>query len=177
MAEILSADERALQVLKTNRYFVLATVDEEGPWVAGLAFVPAASPPRLYFISRTWARHSKAIERNNRVAGVIYNSTASLLDVESIQFSGTCHRVTDKEELRIVLRGHPADKGDEPDNQALEKIFENPDLAAYCVTIKDAYVLDQTAWLNFEIDARESTDIYDVFITFLKSFEQESAKE
>lgn len=172
MSEIPAANERALQVLKSNRYFALSTIDQKGPWVAGLAFVPAASPPRLYWMSRNWARHSKAIEHDNRVAGVIFDSRATLLEVESIQFSGTGHKVTSAEELKIVLRGHPADNGDEPNEDAIKKILDDPDLSAYCVTIEEAFVLDQAAWMDYQIDARESTDIHEVFETFLKSFER-----
>jgi hypothetical protein len=109
------------------------------------------------------------------VAGVIFDSRATLVEVESIQFSGKCRRVIDEEELKIPLKGHPADNGDEPDSIAIHTLMEDPDLWAYCVTIEEAFVLDQAAWMNYKIDAREKTDIGQVFIDFIKSFEKNRA--
>lgn len=169
MTRIPPADERALSVLRQNRYFVLSTYDEDGPWTAALAFTPAL-PSCLYFVSRTWARHSKAIGFDNRVSGVIFDSRLPIEEVESIQFSGQCEEISDFERTRATLIGHPAENGETPEDRIVEDLLKDTDLAAYCVTIEDAYVLDQEAWLNSQIDAREPTDIKKVFSVFLASF-------
>lgn len=172
MTEILPAVERARNVLQKNRYFVLATNDERGPWAAALAFAPAL-PAKLFFISRTGARHSIAIENNSQVAGVIYDSTATIDDVECIQFSGRGRKVRDSHEARIALKGHPADKGEDPDDEAVRQLLNNPDEAAYCITIQDAYVLDQLTWQTQGIDAREPVQILDVFSNYFLSINSE----
>lgn len=147
------AQDRACEVLRRNKYLVLATNDEHGPWAAALAFTVV--PPRtLCFVSQTASRHGGAISAGSRVAGVMFDSTAPAEQVESIQFSGVAQETRDPERIRMVL----GLGGSEPESAEVERIANDPDVAMYEVTVEDAHVLDQTAWFEHGIDAREPVD-------------------
>ncbi len=144
---------RAARILAENDYLALSTVDEKGPWAAVVAY--STSPPCfLYFMSRKDSRHGRAIERDPRVAGVVYTSTAAPDDADSVQFSGTCEEVLEEGPARRFLEQttHLTDKS--PDEE-LAEFRADDDLRLYRVTVGDAYVLDQEKWIEQGIDARE----------------------
>lgn len=147
------ASDRARVVLSENKYMALATQDGSGPWAAALAFTLLA-PRSLCFVSQTASRHGRAIEDNGAVAGVIFDSSAAAEDVESIQFSGQAAVVSDPDRIREVLTAG----GGEADEAEVERIANNPAVALYEVQVSDAYVLDQAAWLERGIDAREPVE-------------------
>lgn len=60
----------ARAVTKDAYVMSLGTVDEKGVWVADLIYIPDENF-NLYWISMPNARHSQAIERNNKVACTI----------------------------------------------------------------------------------------------------------
>ncbi len=161
--------DRAIAVVRANRYLVLATVDQRGPWAAAVSFVSAA-PNRLYFVSRDWSRHGKAIREDGRVAGVIYDSRAAMEDVESVQFEGVCIELRgNEEETRLVLeRGAIRDKGAIPTADDVKQLANSADQRLYRVEIRESFVLDQQAWFTRGVDAREPVDIAAV----LGAFEQ-----
>lgn len=156
---IPSAHNRALKVLLESKYFVLSTNDKLGPWAAALGFRPLA-PCNLYFISQQKSRHSQAIDQNEDVAGVFYNSQASAADAESIQFSGKAYRVVDIAELENV---YP-----EMDSSEISLLLNNNSIkSAYCVNIIEAFVLDQNLYREKGIDGREFVDIKAVFEEYI----------
>jgi nitroimidazol reductase NimA-like FMN-containing flavoprotein (pyridoxamine 5'-phosphate oxidase superfamily) len=170
-AQIPPAIDRAVRVLRQNRYFVLATSDRNGPWAAALAYV-AAAPGRLYFVSRKSSRHASALRANPRVAGVIYDSTAATEDVESIQFSGHCLELENQQEetLLVLQRSARRDGGPIPTAEDVRSLCESEEQRVYRIAIEDAYVLDQTAWIERGEDAREPVDVDAVFASIESDF-------
>lgn len=158
--KIAPALDRAIAVIRSNRYFVLATLDEEGPWAAALTYVPV-SPNRLYFVSREWSRHSRAIRGDARVAGCISDSRAAAEEVESIQFAGRCVELRGKEdETAVVLqRASIRDKAPMPTSDDIRQLAHSTDQCVYRVEIEHAFVLDQNAWFTNGVDAREPVEI------------------
>ncbi len=141
---ILTAIERARSVLRANKYFALATIDENGPWVAVLAYT-IGKDNRLYFFSEKTSRHGQAILNGGAIAGVIYNSQCTADDAESLQFSGTGYLSHDKASLKEVMQ-----------NQAeIEIALQNSSTLLFAVKIEQAFVLDQKLYKEQGIDARE----------------------
>ena len=58
--------ELAREILEDGFLMSLGTIDEGGVWVADIIFVPEEW--ELYWVSMPDARHSKALERNPKVA-------------------------------------------------------------------------------------------------------------
>jgi nitroimidazol reductase NimA-like FMN-containing flavoprotein (pyridoxamine 5'-phosphate oxidase superfamily) len=143
---------RATNVLKATKYLTLATYDPEGPWAAALAYTLVA-PNRMYFVSQTASRHGRAVTDESAVAGVIYNSQASEADVESVQFSGVGRLVKNATRIRELMTA--GNGGQEPDETEVARLANDPTVGLFELVVADAYVLDQNAWVEKGIDARE----------------------
>ena len=81
------------QILERGYLLSLATVDAEGVWVADVIYT-FDDDLNIYWMSKPWRRHSRAIEEEkNFVAGTI-TLTAGPNDPEaSLQISGTAESV------------------------------------------------------------------------------------
>jgi hypothetical protein len=145
---------RAAEVLKATRYLVLATADEAGVWTAALAYT-LAGHDRFYFVSQTTSRHGAALAQQSAVAGVIFDSRADQDAVESIQFSGVGELVKDVERIRALLLAGGATTLDE---EEVRRLAQEPSIGLFEVVVGDAYVLDQVAWADRGVDAREVVD-------------------
>lgn len=161
---IAPASERGRQVLNQNKFFALATVDENGPWTACLAYT-VGPPACLYFFSERASRHGSAIlAGNTRVAGVIYDSRATPDEVESIQFSGRGEVAHDEASIRHVLEaGAKCDGNSPPTGEEVKAQLKKSSTLLFRITIEDAYVLDQALFASKGIDAREPVGVAEVF--------------
>ena len=149
-----AALERAKAVLQDNKYFVLATVDEDGPWAATLAHTIVGNC--LYFFSHTSSRHARAVIQGNcKIAGVIYNSQCTPDTAESLQFGGIIDIVQDRHSIVKFL-------SDEQSSE-VDKILQNQDTLLFRIKLENAYVLDQALYAEQGIDAREAVDIEQLF--------------
>ncbi|OKI32491.1 hypothetical protein A6A25_25555 [Saccharothrix sp. CB00851] len=136
----------------------LATTDDEGPWAAGIAFT-VIGLRELYFISQRSSRHGRAIAANGLAAGAIFNSTVAPDDVESVQFSAVCRDVgDDAEQIRRVLELSGTCAGEPASEEEVRRIENDPEKGVFILQIQDMYVLDQVAWAESQIDAREQVD-------------------
>lgn len=159
MSSIKPALERAKAVLSGNTYFALATQDENGPWVATLAYTIAA-PHGLYFFSQKTSRHGRAIlNGHEKVAGVIYDSRCTAEEAESLQFSGLGKCVHDREHIAAVLKAN----GSKVSDVQIDEALQSESTLLFCVTLNDAYVLDQKLFAAEGIDAREAVAVVDLF--------------
>lgn len=109
MNNMVDRRSRVIEVLKNTHLMSLATLDEGGIWVADVIFL-YDDDLNIYWISAPDTRHSKAILKNNKVAGTVTYSTKSKEPNFGIQFEGKAERL---EGLRIdliakhwVKRGH-----------------------------------------------------------------------
>jgi len=83
-----------VEVLKKGYLMSLATVDDGGVWVADVIYVHD-DDLNIYWMSDPDVRHSKAIEKNNHVAGTITVSGAGEEDL-GIQFEGTVEKIAEE---------------------------------------------------------------------------------
>lgn len=155
MSNMANRIERARNVLAHNRYLVLSTHDEEGPWAAALAFV-VVKPFGLAFVSPRDTRHSRAITSDHRVSGVIYDSTVDPAKAESLQFAGQASLLSDRDlEYQAAMEAFTTKSGAPPD---LSVPRDHP-RGIYLISLHTAYVLDQDAWTSENLDAREPIDV------------------
>ena len=159
-----AADVRARKVYAASKYFVLATQDAEGPWAAALAFTYLA-PNDLAFFSQRNSRHGAAIAAGAPVAGVFYDSNCTFEDVESIQFSGRGMLAHDRDTIRSVLEAGRTAEAPAVTDEDVDAEYRKTDGAYYRITIEKAWVLDQRAFSENGIDAREAVDVAAMFST------------
>lgn len=149
-----SALNRAQTVLSGNQYFVLATHDAQGPWVAALAYTPIA-PNYLYFFSEKTSRHGQAILNGNPIAGVIYDSRCSAEEAESLQFSGKGELAHNYANISEVL-------GNQATEEQIQRALQNTSTLLFRVSIDEAFVLDQKLYTEQGIDGREPVSAKDI---------------
>ncbi len=160
---ILPALHRAQNVLKQNPYFVLATIDTEGPWAAALAYT-WAFPGYLYFFSELDSRHGRALAQPSQVAGVIFDSRATPDMVESLQFSGRAEIFHTKAAIETVLTLSAKRTGAKnPSNDTINEQFMHPSTRLFRVSIESSYVLNQARFAKDGTDGREQVDTEAVF--------------
>lgn len=162
--------DRALDVLKSNKFFVLGTADAQGPWTAAVAFTPF-SPADLYFMSQRSSRHAQAIGTGGQVSGVIYDSRAKPEDVESIQFSGWAEEMKKDLQLarKILKRSAELTGSVQMSADEEESFLSGEDLGIYLIRVEKTFVLDQQAWQEKGVDARQEVDTKELFRRFESS--------
>ncbi|MBI5644534.1 pyridoxamine 5'-phosphate oxidase family protein [Candidatus Kaiserbacteria bacterium] len=112
------ADLRALakEVLDDAFLMTLATQDAEGPWAASVIFV-ADKDFNIYWMSKSDARHSRAIAEGGKVAVAI---TASWQENKerAIQIEGTAQRIDSISPTIMSALSAKRGKKPEPDTAA-----------------------------------------------------------
>lgn len=158
-----SALNRAIKVLSENKYFVLAINDDNGPWASALAHT-LGSPNCLFFFSSKSSRHGTAMSKRCKIAGVLYDSTCSVEDVESIQFSGEGKMAHTRDNVEFVLRlSAKRDRDQEPSDEEIDIAFNKSETLLYRVDVQEAYVLNQELFGKEGVDGREPFDVLSAF--------------
>lgn len=85
--------DRAVRLVRNNRYLTLATCGDGRPWAAPINYVLGPGP-YLHFYSARTALHSRHVVDTPEVACAIFDSTAVGEDVDGMQFTATCAEVT-----------------------------------------------------------------------------------
>lgn len=108
--------DRILEVLERGHLMSLATSDERGLWVADVVYI-YDEDLSVYWMSDPDVRHSKAVLKNERVAGTITVSNKSKEPNLGIQFSGTAQKIDgprhDLAKKHLKKRSCPEPKEDE----------------------------------------------------------------
>ncbi len=87
----------AKEIIEKNIYLTLATSDKKGtPWISPVAFA-YDSNYNFYWCSEKKSRHSKLIKQNNRVAVVIFDSSAPEGGGNGVYIIGKAQEVQKKE--------------------------------------------------------------------------------
>ncbi len=155
---ILPPLERALQVVKTNQYFTLATQDSHGPWAAALAYT--LGPPHcLYFFSQKKSRHGQALLNKSKIAGVFYDSTLPPEKVESLQFSGYGELAHNYENISYVLNAN----GEQVAEEKIQQKLNDTSTLLFRICVEAAYVLDQELYAEKAIDGRQPVSVEKLF--------------
>lgn len=100
-------------ILEKGFLLSLGTVDKGGVWVADVVYV-SDDDLNIYWLSKPDTRHSKAIEKNPKVAGTITLITKAISEDIGLQIEGVARRV-EGDMLEIakkynVKRGRPLPK-------------------------------------------------------------------
>ncbi len=83
--------KRISEVFKKGYLMSLGTVDDKGVWVADVIYIHD-SDFNIYWMSKTFVRHSKAIdEENNKVAGTI--TVNDKKDELALQLEGRAEKI------------------------------------------------------------------------------------
>ncbi len=103
--------ELVKQVLEKGYLISLATVDDDGVWVADVIYVFDETFD-IYWMSQENARHSQALLKNSQVAGAITVTTKPQEDDIGLQLEGRAEKIEgDIWEIAIkhrLKRGKPA---------------------------------------------------------------------
>ncbi len=91
------------EYLKTQRLMSVATYGEY-PWIANVYYVHD-SDLNLYFLSKHWREHCKAIELNSKVAVAIADSSQPIYKPQiGLQISGTAAQVNIISSLKWMFK-------------------------------------------------------------------------
>lgn len=90
------------EVLEKGYLLSLATVDDGGVWVSDVIYVHD-DQMNIYWLSQTNARHSKAISKNDRVAGTITVSNKPGEKNIGLQLKGVAEKI-DGDILEIAVK-------------------------------------------------------------------------
>ncbi len=85
--------QRILEVLEKGYLLSIGTIDESGPWVADVRYVSDANF-KIYWMSDLKCRHSKAIEKNPKIAATIELNFNFGTPNFGLQMSGTARKLS-----------------------------------------------------------------------------------
>ena len=150
---------RATAILAAQRFVVIGTADADGPWTAAAQY--RLLPDGLYVESDRGSRHARAIAASGRASGVVYDSSASVLDADGVQLAFRAWEVdADASAVREVLAARLA--RDAVTGSALDDevagIVAVPRKRLYVLRVERAYVFDRDAWRSRGTDARLEVD-------------------
>ncbi len=87
-------DQQARDVLDSVRYVVLGTIDEDGRTRTSPVYFKPHGYEDLYWVSNPASHHSRNLERDNRLSGVVFDSTvAPGPDTRAVYVTGTAREV------------------------------------------------------------------------------------
>lgn len=95
-------------LLRRNRYLVLATMDESGPWAVPLEYM-VDDDLNLYFFSTEEARHVRDLETRDRVAVAVFDSDQPdyapdlTADLNGVQMVARVRRVPEDEYTEAIV--------------------------------------------------------------------------
>ena len=105
--------KRIIEILEQGHLISLGTLDDGGVWVADLIYI-YDDKLNIYWMSDPEVRHSKAILKDEKVAGTITISNKSKEDNFGIQIEGVAKKIDgpryDLAIKHLAKRGHPMPK-------------------------------------------------------------------
>jgi uncharacterized protein YhbP (UPF0306 family) len=102
MSEYTTYKDKALHIIKHNKYMVLATADrDKKPWTA-VVFYAYDADYNFYFLSAIDSLHAKNILKNHAVAFAIYDSTQKIGQSEGVQAGGRAYEVGRDDAKRVI---------------------------------------------------------------------------
>lgn len=144
----------AKKVIAENLFMVLATSDQNIPWVSPV-FYATGDNKTFYWHSAKNTKHSHIIAQNPHLAVVIFNSTNP--EIPGLYMKGKAEEVTDKEEIvqGISLLFGKALK----DEDKRQELIEHPEdfqdearLRVYKFTVEEFYLSNSERWNDKWVD-------------------------
>ncbi|WP_444947142.1 hypothetical protein [Micromonospora ureilytica] len=148
---------RAVKLVRDNRYLTLSTCSDGMAWAAPINYVLGPGD-FLHFYSTPTARHSQDIAVTPRVAGAIFDSTATGDDVDGMQFVGTCAEVAGPELAEVSEHYFTANF---PDPEVREWWYRPPSefegdgtWRFYRLVLTHIYLIDIETFEETKVDSR-----------------------
>lgn len=161
-------EERAAEVLKAVPYMTFSTIDENGPWSAGIAHV-VAPPNEFLFFSYLDSRHVSALAADSRVSGTLFDTRAKTEDVESIQFAGHAFVDHNRESIERLYYWSSKRDGKQLDAAAVDRHLSIQDPVLVKLVVHEFWVLNQQQYVDSGKDGREIADVSEAFARYSDS--------
>lgn len=155
-----SPEQRASAILAAQRFVVIGTSDADGPWTAAAQY--RLLPRGLYVESDLGSRHARAIVGSGVASGVVYDSSAAIVDADGVQLAFSAREVDATESaVRAVLAARlPRDARPAAALEAeVAAVLAVPTKRLYVFDVERAYVFDRDAWRSRGTDARVEVDL------------------
>ncbi len=153
---VISPAERGVFLLKTARFFTLASHAKDGMvWSATLNFVTAYDPLRIIWSSMLAARHSAQLRQCPQVAGSVFRTDLqgiSKVGMDGAQFSGQAREIPDHECAAIHEYFYQQNFSTDADRakwmMPLTDFMGNGNHRFYAMNISEFWLLDMEGWLD-----------------------------
>jgi nitroimidazol reductase NimA-like FMN-containing flavoprotein (pyridoxamine 5'-phosphate oxidase superfamily) len=142
------------QVIDSNRYLVLGTVESDGRPRVSPVYYGVDDDRDFYWVSSPDAIHSMNVEARPDVSAVIYDSSVHVGHGRAVYLTGRARRVTDGElpdRTRVAFREHMGGRAFRP-----EELQGAADLRLYLLTAEalDVHIAGSHPTLGTGIDRR-----------------------
>jgi Pyridoxamine 5'-phosphate oxidase len=104
-------DTMAREVLDQIRYIVLGTIDEDGRTRTSPVYFHPHRYQDLYWVSHPDTHHSQNLGRDDRLSGVVFDSTLVPGETQAVYVSGTAREVPVDELEQHVPHAFDPDRG------------------------------------------------------------------
>lgn len=95
--------EQAKKIIAENIYMTIATASTNGsPWISPVFFAYDGDY-NLFWVSNKESRHSKLIQKNPRVAMVVFNSQAPEGEGDGVYFEAKVEELNNEEEINFAI--------------------------------------------------------------------------
>lgn len=144
-------NRKAKKIIADNIYCTIATATHNGePWVSPVYFNYSKKTYTIYWVSGKNARHSQLIKENNRVAIVIFDSSAPEGAGDGVYLIARAYEVPEnelKEATQEFYGGrHPIVSKDKP--HVPEEFKNDSPRRIYKAVIKKIYKLTDGLYIN-----------------------------
>ncbi len=153
--------DRTAQLLDCARYLNMATIRDEAPWVTTLQYAWFPRPLHFVFGSAAGSRHGGDIQREPRVSGSLFTSTApggDFASVDGAQFTGRCTEIRPEQ---LDTYWAPFYEAMFPDTEQRarwqlppEQLREPAPHRLYRIDVEHWWMIDTRRWDEDRIDRR-----------------------
>ena len=95
-------EERARAILAVIQYVTLATSSPDGQLWNTPVWAAFDEAYHFFWVSAKYARHSKNIRANNRIAMVVYDSTVPPATAKGVYMEARAYELTDSREWMLL---------------------------------------------------------------------------
>jgi hypothetical protein len=110
-AAIPDLDQQARDILDRIRYVVLGTIDEDGRTRTSPVYFKPHGYEDLYWVSNPASHHSGNLLRDNRLSGVVFDSTVRPGDTGAVYVTGTAQEIPADELEQHVPKAFDPERG------------------------------------------------------------------
>ena len=153
--------KEAKDIISNNIYMTVATASPEGePWISPVFFA-YDDTFNLYWVSDKNSRHSKLIRENDRIAIVVFDSSAPEGEGDGVYFEAQAVELEDMQEVKnaMTIFSNRATQ-DEFKIWKIEEVTENGEWRIYKAIPKKISKLKEGEYVNGQyVDRRIDIDL------------------